>query len=339
MASLWQKFVAPLLRSESYARGAALQERADLLHLFLLAHARREWPSCDLSVLESVEASPPTVGAQRQLVKDHVQQQTLSQLEAWRNERPRPLPPQSREAPVDEARRASAEAAWQAERTEAQHRAFGCAVSVRPSGAGAGAGQGVFLAGGAPPGSVVALYAGISYEPADLISLPGGIATFEGNEYLMARHDRTIVDGSARARALLSAEAVDCPLAVGHLINHPPAGTAPNVVPAALDVDVVVPPELAALLPNLAYRQAEPQLLLEGGAAPPSGLLEMLRKSIRDAGSEEGGVHVLRGLALISSREVRDEELFLNYRLNPANAYPPWYAPVDVEEDARRWER
>ena len=33
-----------------------------------------------------------------------------------------------------------------------------------------------------------------------------------------------------------------------------------------------------------------------------------------------------------------EEELYLNYRLNPRNPYPEWYTPCDKEEDARRWD-
>ena len=50
----------------------------------------------------------------------------------------------------------------------------------------------------------------------------------------------------------------------------------------------------------------------------------------------EGEVR-LRGLAFVATRELQDEELFLNYRLNPANPRPDWYTPVDLEEDKRRW--
>ena len=46
----------------------------------------------------------------------------------------------------------------------------------------------------------------------------------------------------------------------------------------------------------------------------------------------------LRGLVMIAVRELKDEELFLNYRLNPRNGYPKWYTPVDKEEDSRRWQ-
>ena len=38
-------------------------------------------------------------------------------------------------------------------------------------------------------------------------------------------------------------------------------------------------------------------------------------------------------------REWLKEELLLNYRFNPANKNPPWYVPVDTEEDGRRWSR
>ena len=44
------------------------------------------------------------------------------------------------------------------------------------------------------------------------------------------------------------------------------------------------------------------------------------------------------GLVLVALGHLQDQELFLNYRYN-ANALglPDWYAPVDAEEDRRRW--
>jgi hypothetical protein len=44
-------------------------------------------------------------------------------------------------------------------------------------------------------------------------------------------------------------------------------------------------------------------------------------------------------VALVALRPIQDEEILLNYRLNP-NApagLPDWYSPVNVDEDARRW--
>ena len=44
-------------------------------------------------------------------------------------------------------------------------------------------------------------------------------------------------------------------------------------------------------------------------------------------------------VALIATRELSNEELFLNYRLNPnaPSGLPNWYSAVDPEEDSRRW--
>ena len=44
-------------------------------------------------------------------------------------------------------------------------------------------------------------------------------------------------------------------------------------------------------------------------------------------------------VALVATRPLQDEELFLNYRLNPnaPSGLPEWYTPVDPDEDARRW--
>ena len=63
-----------------------------------------------------------------------------------------------------------------------------------------------------------------------------------------------------------------------------------------------------------------------------------LRESLRDISDEQPDDPApLRALAFVTTRQVADEELFLNYRLNPANGYPAWYTPYDREEDARRW--
>lgn len=69
-------------------------------------------------------------------------------------------------------------------------------------------------------------------------------------------------------------------------------------------------PELRAFVPNVEFG-SDPQL-----ASPAA----------------------VPGLALVAARELRDEELFLNYRLNPnLPNLPDWYTAVDAEENARRW--
>lgn len=48
---------------------------------------------------------------------------------------------------------------------------------------------------------------------------------------------------------------------------------------------------------------------------------------------------LIQTVALVATTDLEDEELFLNYRLNPKHQekLPPWYVPIDAEEDQRRW--
>ena len=109
-----------------------------------------------------------------------------------------------------------------------------------------------------------------------------------------------------------------------------------------------MPAELIELLPNVSYERSSTKqrnlLLSTGDDDAPSGrrwdIADVFRNSIADglkpAVDEEGGP-VLKGLAFVATRQLKDEELFLNYRLNPKNKKPDWYTPVDLEEDERRW--
>ncbi|EDO39115.1 predicted protein [Nematostella vectensis] len=46
---------------------------------------------------------------------------------------------------------------------------------------------------------------------------------------------------------------------------------------------------------------------------------------------------VLRSVVYVTTNHVHNQELFVNYRLNPAIKLPEWYTPVDRKEDLRRW--
>ena len=178
--------------------------------------------------------------------------------------------------------------------------------------------------------------------------LRGGIKFFEGNDYLRARFDRAIIDASPRALTLVPHEAMDNPLSVGHLVNHPPRNIEPNVLPAPIDWEPsLVPRELITLLPNVSYLNSSAKqraLIEDGGSSGPTqqrsrDLGDWFRASLADGLREpepEGG-RPLKGLVLVAAKPLKDEELFLNYRLNPAHPYPDWYTPHDVEEDTRRW--
>ena len=46
----------------------------------------------------------------------------------------------------------------------------------------------------------------------------------------------------------------------------------------------------------------------------------------------------MQGACLVVTRPLKDEEVFVDYRLSPnITDRPSWYVPVDDDEEARRW--
>ena len=71
----------------------------------------------------------------------------------------------------------------------------------------------------------------------------------------------------------------------------------------------------------------------------PAYIPNVMYKDIQSAAAADSSVErlAIKGLAFVAVRHIHDEEILLNYRLNPQVQKPAWYAPVDVEEDKRRW--
>ena len=221
----------------------------------------------------------------------------------------------------------------------------GFSLAVRPSSVPA-AGDGVFVCAAStrsplPPGTLAALYPGTAYSPLQMRALAGYPRVDAGSDYLAARYDGVVLDGVAWGLAgggaprrprpdgaatptgdAAAAEAalgtgVDSrhPLAVGHLVNHPPPGAPPNVALAAVDVPLSALDGPSSSL----LRRCIPVVPVGGpGARPPDAPLPCL---------------ALVALTPLSP----GDELFLNYRLSSRVARPGWYVPVDDDEDARRW--
>ena len=72
--------------------------------------------------------------------------------------------------------------------------------------------------------------------------------------------------------------------------------------------------------------------MLPNDTEPPSGVLSRFVWHTADGAK-------LRTLAAIALDDIEDEELFLNYRYNPANKAPSWYVDPDPEASKRRWQK
>jgi len=210
--------------------------------------------------------------------------------------------------------------------------ALGYSLAVAPSGIPhKEAGLGLWLKGSVLPGTVVALYPGVIYNNQQYKFIPGYPQIDRDNSYLLSRYDGVVIDAKPWEEGDPYGETcwppvglredphgIDIdgrnPMALAHFANHPPPGRQPNVMVAAVDLQVDAEhPHLRRYIPNLLYEE-----LLPGASAavPPP---------------------VFPGLCFVATEHLEDEELFLNYRYSPHVPRPSWYVPVDVEEDKRRW--
>lgn len=207
-----------------------------------------------------------------------------------------------------------------------------CSVRVDLSGI-EGAGNGVWLDGVARVGQVVALFPGLVYEPKHVRDIPGYPSFGSQSDFLMSRFDGHIIDSRAwmfhvngtmeeynamRRRKIRSQEdnslqngapifneqSLKNMWAVGHMVNHPTENSSPNIMPVPVNW-TACDHQLDACLPWAVFSSSS----------------------------------TLKGLAFVAKREIEDEELFVDYRLNPGvmGGVPVWYHHVDQSEDLRRW--
>lgn len=93
-------------------------------------------------------------------------------------------------------------------------------------------------------------------------------------------------------------------------------------------------PEFQALIPNSFV--AEPSRMSMFGKRALVHVRVIMKHASR--GNRFLIIHLaVQGLAFISTAEIENEELFLNYRYNPNNQLPDWYTPVDIESDREMW--
>lgn len=266
------------------------------------------------------------------------------------------------------------------------------------------AGQGLFLQGTAPVGQIVALYPGVSYSPLYHRNIPGYPLVARSNPFLLSRFDGIVLDAKPWGKGAQDSSSVSSgergtrsefefvkgggvlnavfqnaaeeglltrlerrnPLAVAHYANHPPEGTPPNVMVAAVDwrpdtTNLAGENQKTPTTPTMKIEEKEKEESCEWELRAYVPIVEFCTSTTGSStaaresgaggktnvgGDPEGGEMLLPRrndaapcVALVALRNLKNEELFLNYRLNPnaPGGVPDWYAPVDIQEDARRW--
>jgi hypothetical protein len=134
----------------------------------------------------------------------------------------------------------------------------------------------------------------------------------------MFRYDDVLID--SRKQYIDPILYQNNPWAVAHIVNHPPPENTYNCRPVML---------------NFTFDESQDEYYLKllkkyapnTYARPPKFLGPRI---------VEGHV-LMHGLVLIATRDVCNEELFMNYRLNPKGEHPAWYTICDEEENKKRW--
>jgi hypothetical protein len=53
-------------------------------------------------------------------------------------------------------------------------------------------------------------------------------------------------------------------------------------------------------------------------------------------GAMESGI-IAKSIVLVTTRQVFQEEIFVDYRLDPTQPTPSWYVPINPDVDRRTW--
>jgi len=102
------------------------------------------------------------------------------------------------------------------------------------------------------------------------------------------------------------------PFAIANFINHPGKNVHPNCMFFGWDFFTDFPDEFLPYIPNKYYMKPA------WYSNPDPNL-------------------ILPTVIVIATRNIVDEELFVNYRYNPSNVNPNWYYQPYPEEVIRRW--
>lgn len=218
-------------------------------------------------------------------------------------------------------------------------------------------GNGLFIEGCAKAGTIIALYPGICYMPSDLYRIPNCLEFTQRNEYLMWRYDGIVIDGEVALeiessdsdndddddvavqeqteQESMGIELITHPFSNGHLANHAPLGHTPNCLQFHMNIPInrnSAP--LRRYIPNSMYF-ASRRTVLDGIT---NTTIRQKVSSVSEFGVITGADNCIPTLAFVATRDIQDEEVFINYRYNPNGPKcPSWYHDCDPESSTRRW--
>jgi hypothetical protein len=216
------------------------------------------------------------------------------------------------------------------------------------------AGRGVFVDGFAPAGTLVAFIPGKVWTKEDLQSASPKtqmqLSQNDPRHQLSMRYDDVLIDSRQSPYTV-----VKNLWALGHIVNHPPAPTASEI---SLTVDAnqnggdecnnivnhrtFQGPNCVTVMINFTDR-----MIVGDGEKLwdyiPNEYEMPPRPYVKNIFEKDEVV--MHGMGLIASRDVKDEELFYDYRLSPnensmdrGNQYPSWYHIWDEEAIVNRWD-
>ncbi len=211
-----------------------------------------------------------------------------------------------------------------------------------------GAGMGLFVKGKAPEGTLIAIVPGLvaltehgdlysdylDHAMAHMLTEEPGSADDMDDVTLVARADDVLIDtgvdftevdeadestwpkyyipepqNSERGQLRLATKVN--PFAVGHRINHANDPAKLNVIQLPFDFPDSYPREVYPYVPT---RMLAPVDMPSGKASA-----------------------VAFSNVYVTLRDVEDEEILADYRLDPTNGYPQWYKPIDEKAAEARW--
>jgi hypothetical protein len=216
------------------------------------------------------------------------------------------------------------------------------------------AGRGVFVDGFAPAGTLMAFIPGKVWTKEHLQSASPQtqmqLSQNDPRHQLSMRYDDVLIDSRQSPYTV-----VKNLWALGHIVNHPPVPTA-SEISLTLDAhqnggdkcDNIVNhctfqgPNCVTVMINFTDR------MTAGGGEKlkdyiPNEYELPPRPYVKNIFEKDEVV--MHGMGLIASRDVKDEELFYDYRLSPnednmerGNQYPSWYHIWDEEAISNRWD-